>query len=161
MKKLRTILLGVLFFFCGCAKPLTVSDLKSIYFSERTNLNAVIQMLEKDTNVQRIANSWTRPVDLKAVGVSDERVKQYRALLKKARVKDGIEVTGPFKDIDFIYEVRGLAVSGSSRGLCYTHQIKVYNVITNLQAEMDNPTKELPQYEHIEGGWYVFFSFER
>ena len=161
MKIKAGIAIGFIFalpFLSGCSADFSVAELKQEYANHKNELGSIVRMVQTDKIIRRIAPTFSKPEI--GDGIEAARVEEYRQYLRDANVKLGIEVLGTNRDVYFIYQVKGLTVSGNSRGVAFLRFPPESNVTTNLQPVFDNPTNTLILHEKIEGNWYVWFSHD-
>ena len=104
----------------------------------------------------RIDYDWTEPKDLEAIGISDERVAEYRRLFNELGVPRGFYAYGKGDVYYFIASSQGLAVSGSSKSYVWRREPPEYLVNEDIKEHvLKNETSRA--YRHIQGKWYLSF----
>lgn len=85
----------------------------------RADFENLLAMIRDDESggkrLYRIDYDWTEPKDLGALGISDERVREYRSLFPKIGVPLGFYAYGEDDVYMFVASTQGIAVSGTSK----------------------------------------------
>jgi len=116
-------------------------------------------MFLADRELGRVAPDFTRPDDPRTVGVSLERLGEYRKLFNTLGLSNGIE---GYKEKDLIYfraSAQGLAVSGSGKGYAFA-VVRPAVVVHNLDNYRSEDSRSFTAFRHIEGNWYLYLEFE-
>lgn len=104
----------------------------------------------------RIDYDWTEPKELQPIGISDERVSEYRKLFVELGVPRGFNAYGKGDVYYFIASTQGLAVSGSSKSYVWRREPPEYLVNEDTKEHvLKNETSRA--YRHIHGQWYLSF----
>lgn len=162
--RLRICLITVVVITGSCStKHPSDKDLLENFNKYRNELNQLAQMFLADRGLTRVAYDFTRPNNPETIGVTKDRIKQYRSLFSKLDLSAGIDagVDSPEKKkiIWFLSSTKGLSVSGSTKG--YAYSVKSPELIVeNLDTYWSKDGRSFTAYKHIEGNWYVYFDFE-
>src|SRR5438105_1863469 len=106
-----------LWFVAGCdvlLKPPSDRELLGNFERHETALNQVVQMVKANKQLMRVDTDWTDPKDPQTIGVSSDRIEQYRRLLREAHVPRGFLRRGDADGIEFTYWVIGSAISSDT-----------------------------------------------
>lgn len=130
-------------------------DLRKQFERNKSNIVEILGMQEQDSNVVRIAPTFTRLKDdwswpRKDIGISTERWDRYRALFASAGITDGVQNDGEYKW--FFVASKGLSVGSENRG--FVHASKVPSPIVTDFDEC--PKAKGICYIAIESNWYLF-----
>ena len=157
--KASLILLSLLC-LCGCesSHPKDQTLLDNFKKHER-DFEKLITMLRRDKKLQRVDDTWTRPSDPQSIGVSKERIREYRALFSKLSIPRGFYAFHDPERFTFIASTHGLSVSGSAKGYAYLAE-KPDLVVSNLESYWSERGQSFTAYQHIKGNWYLYFDFE-
>src|ERR687886_466493 len=82
----------------------------------KAEFERLLQMFRADKGLGRVAYDFTRPENPRDVGVSRERLREYRDLFGELGLSAGVEGYGEKEVIWFHASTRGLSVTGSSKG---------------------------------------------
>jgi hypothetical protein len=80
----------------------------------------LIAMIREDKGLERVDDDWTRPDDPASIGVSPERIAEYRRLFAEAGIPRGFYSFNDATTIIFMAYASGLSVSGSSKSYVFT-----------------------------------------
>jgi hypothetical protein len=145
----------------GCV-PQNKSDegLIATFQKHRETFEKLHQMITADSNLHRVDYDWTDPGDPASVGVSPERIEEYRHLLQDVGCRRGFCAYPGRPGIYFISAAHGLVVGGGSQGFYYSERTP-NPLVTNTAAYY--PTQQPDSYtvfRHIDGHWYVYFEVD-
>lgn len=156
-------------FLMACSHP-TDQKLLDEFQRHRPELEQLISMFQADKGLGRVGNSFTSPEDPREVGVSPERIAQYRKLCNTVGAKDCIEGydaayygatrSGRSEEKDPIWihvSSQGLAISGSSKGYYYS-AAPAEEIVASLDGVAS--THSRTWLRHIEGKWYLYYDVE-
>jgi hypothetical protein len=139
------------------------ATLQKQWRDHRADLEKLVTMIKADKALQRVAPDFTRPENLSAAGIDENRLKEYRALIKQTGVKSGIEGYNDKSTIWFHVSSLGLSVSGSGKGLAYvegTPETVVSDLDAHiLQAHKDH-AESFSAFQRLEGNWYLYYDDE-
>jgi hypothetical protein len=119
------------------------------HFSRReAAFEQLARMAEEDPQVWRIGSNFTDPDNRAELGLSDQRIAQYRALLRQAGVRVVIHRREP-NYIVFSYWDFGSAISESdSKGFAYSTE-RLEPIVPSLDFRKG--------YRRIHGHWYLYY----
>jgi hypothetical protein len=123
----------------------------------RSTFEELRQMIVADPSLHRVDDDWTDPADPATVGISPERIAEYRRLLTEVGCRRGFERGLATPGIYFISGTKGLAVAGQTKGYCY-FETSPAPIVTNTATYSSPETyEEYEVYRPIEGHWYIYF----
>src|SRR5947209_1854331 len=108
------VMLAFFWLVAGCEvllRPPSDRELLGNFERHETILNQVIQMLKADKKLIRVDTDWTSPKDPQIIGISSDRIEEYRRLLREAHVPRGFLRRGGADGIEFTYWIIGYAIS--------------------------------------------------
>ena len=114
----------------------------------------LVSMIMHDKGLLRVDTDWTLPKDPGAMGVSQNRIGEYRRVMRELGISRGFSADGERKEIKFISTAEGDVTHGSSKGYLYTRI---------SPGELDSDLNEVIKkgdfygYRRIEGDWYLFY----
>jgi len=153
---------GLALLFGGCllsTKHPADAELLKNFQTHQVEFEQLLKMFLADKELGRVAPDFTRPDDPRTVGVSPERLGEYRSLFKTLGLSNGIE---GYKEKDLVYfhsSAQGLAVSGSGKGYAFA-VIRPALVVDNLDNYRSRDSRSFTAFRHIEGNWYLYLDFE-
>jgi hypothetical protein len=123
---------------------------------------ALAEMASADKGLDRVDDSWTIPSDTRSVGVSPERLAQYRRMLGEAGTPRGFQVRrrqDGDNGINFLFWLQGSAVSDDiDKGFAY-RIVPPATVVPTLDSIQPISREGFIAYRHIRGNWYLFYEF--
>ena len=155
---LATILLTSFIASCSSKHP---SDkvLLSEFQSHKAEFDKLLQMFLTDKGLGRVAYSFTRPENLNEIGISEQRLREYRDLFDELSLSAGIEGYDEKEAIWFHASTYGLSVSGSSKGFAYLTKPPQL-VVDSLDGYRSKDGRSFTAFRHIEGNWYLYYDYE-
>jgi hypothetical protein len=131
----------------------------SEFQSHKAQFQQLLEMFQTDKDLGRVAYDFTRPAEPEKLGITQERLKQYRALFTELKLSAGIEGYPPKDSVMFIRSTQGLSVSGSSKGFAFL--LKQPELLVNdLDEYKAKQQRSFTAFRHIEGNWYLYYDFE-
>jgi len=122
-------------------------------------LDTLAKMASADKGLDRVDQDWTMPADTRSVGVSSERLADYRRLLRDAGTPRGFQVSQGQDGIDFLFWLRGSAISDDTdKGFAY-RTTPPPSTVQSLDGIRVDSRNALIAYRHIRGNWYLFYKF--
>lgn len=150
----------------------TDERLIAIFHGNRSEFEALREMIQSDQYLERVAPDFVRPDDYEAARISSERIRDYRRLFSSLRLQGGLTAYSDRNQVvTFIASAVGLGISGSAKG--YEWRATPPEIVadtfhgTRLCGDLDAYVKankgknNLPIgriFRHIEGNWYLFYS---
>lgn len=116
-------------------------------------------MFLEDKGLGRVAYDFTRPERPEEVGVTRERLADYRKLFGNLGLTAGVEGYDEKDMVWFHVSTYGLSVTGSSKGYAYLRE-RPKLVVDNLDTYWSRDGKSFTAFRHIEGDWYLYFDYE-
>jgi hypothetical protein len=121
--------------------------------------DTLIKMASIDKGLNRVDQDWTMPADVRGVGVSSERLADYRRLLHDAGTPRGFQISPDHDGFDFFFWLRGSAISADTdKGFAY-RTTPPPGTVQSLDGIRADSGKELTAYRHIRGNWYLLYRF--
>jgi hypothetical protein len=113
-------------------------------------------MVLDDKRLTRVDEDWTAPEDPTTIGVTAERIAEYRALFKKLGLARGFSAGLDRREIELWASAQGWVAHGSHKGYVYTARVP-----ESLDTDLDQySSRERPLgsgYRRIEGNRYLYF----
>jgi hypothetical protein len=137
------------------------SDVAMLRHFERHEgaFDTLVKMASADKGLDRVDQDWTMPADVRSVGVSSERLADYRRLLRDAGTPRGFQVSKGDDGFDFLFWLRGSAISDDTdKGFAY-RTTPPPNTVQSLDGIRADSRNALIAYRHIRGNWYLFYEF--
>lgn len=135
------------------SQPPSDSKLLSHFERHEATFNQIIQMLQKDKELRRIDENWTSPENPETIGVSPNRLAEYRRILGAVGTPRGFEVQE--NGIHFFYWISGSSVSSTTIvGFAYLPQPPAETV-----PRLSQQTCLGPRYRPIHGRWYLYYQY--
>ena len=119
MKRILPVLAVVVLVLAGgCGRSSHPSDavLLQRFNQNEADFERLLTMLREDRQLQRVDDNWTRPSDPNSIGVSPERIAEYRRLFAKLGIPRGFYAFHDPERFTFLASTFGLSVSGSAKG---------------------------------------------
>jgi hypothetical protein len=143
---------------CSSKHPSDAS-MAANFQSHKTEFEELLQMFKGDKGLGRVAYDFTRPANPGEVGVSPQRLVEYRRLFDRLKLSAGVEGYGDKDQVWFIASTQGLSVSGSSKGFAYLTKPPSLQVV-ELDGYRSADGKSFQAFRHIEGNWYLYLDYE-
>jgi hypothetical protein len=122
-------------------------------------LDTLAKMAGADGGLDRVDQDWTMPADTRSVGVSSERLADYRKLLRDAGTPRGFQVSQGHDGFNFLFWLRGSAISDDTdKGFAY-RTTPPPRTVQSLDGIRTDSRNALIAYRHIRGNWYLFYEF--
>lgn len=143
----------------GCASD-HPSDkaLTENFQSHKAEFDQLLQMFLADEGLSLVDFGWTLPKEPESIGVTQERLEQYRKLFREVNLSKGIHSHKTKGIVWFTASTRGLGISGSGKGYAYATK-RPELVVDDLDNYKSKNGKSFTAYKHIEGNWYLYFDF--
>ena len=127
--------------------------------SHESQFNQLLQMFLSDRGLGRVAYDFTRPANPAEIGISRERVEDYRRRFDELGLSAGIEGYDEKDAVWFHASTQGLSVSGSSKGFAYLLKPPKLQV-ESLDGYQSKDGRSFTAFRHIAGNWYLYYDFE-
>lgn len=111
-------------------------------------------MILEDKGLTRVDVDWTQPNDPTTIGVTPERIAEYRRLFTQLGLARGFSAYR--HDIEFLASCQGWVASGSSKGYLYKAKPPL-TLEDNLDQYSSQERAVGYGYRKIEGSWYLYF----
>jgi hypothetical protein len=125
----------------------------------KAEFEQLLQMFHADKRLSRVARDFTRPANPTEVGITEERLREYRKLFDVLGLSAGIEGYGEKESVFFLASTQGLSVSGSSKGYAYLATPPEL-IVDQLDGYKPPDGKSFSAFRRIEGNWYLHFDYE-
>ena len=153
------ILLVTLLIGCSPSPPPNDDTLLETFRNHRSDFETLANMLIEDTDLQMVARGYTRPDNVYELGISGQRILDYRELLRKLdllsiqRHQEGISLTA--------YAGGALPDDGIYKGYVYFPDGLPARLRSSLVDNLDNlgwnPDHTTSLYRQIDDNWYLWF----
>jgi hypothetical protein len=161
----------VAFALTGCASDPTDDAMIKAFQENRQEFESLKAMVTHDKYLNRVDMDWTDPAVPSTVGVTSERIAEYRRIFQRLGITRGFQAYGDRTEIEFIAHAEGLSVSGHAKSYCWREfpPAETVNSIDALRAKkseeyqkyLDHKTSSFEEhviaYRHIDGNWYLFY----
>jgi len=166
----KTAILVILLPLTGCSQhdPSDAEMLRN-FQQHRAEFEQLREMVSTDAGLQRVDQDWTRPDNPAAIGISAERIAEYRRIFHKLGIPRGFQAYGDRSEIKFIAHAEGLAVAGHAKNYVWSasepdelvdsidqfrvDEMKQYR--DYLEKKSETFQKHWNVYRRIEGNWYL------
>lgn len=132
-------------------------ELINNFYTHRAEFDRLLQMAIEDQELNRVAYNFTRPEDPELIGITQERLNEYRLLFHKLNLEAGIENHN--YRVWFIASSSGLSISGSAKGYIYT-EVHPDLVVEDLDSYDSADGRSFTAYQQIKGNWYLYYDYE-
>jgi hypothetical protein len=154
---------------CGCGGHPSDERLLDVFKDHRSKLEQLVRMFEADRGLGRVGEHFTRPEDPWTVGISFERVVEYRRLCAAVGAPgciEGFDATleefhgpvqglGPARKDPIWIHVSSLSLSISRSAKGFLHSTAPsFEVVANLDDFV--PPRSGTWLRHIDGPWYLY-----
>jgi hypothetical protein len=150
---LTTLLVG-----CSSSPP-SDDALLSIFENHTDDFEALVSMFTEDMVLEKVARNYTWPDNVRELGISRQRIKNYRELLEEAgllsieRCREGILFT--------VYAGGALPDDGVYKGYAYFPGGPSARVCPSLVDDLDDlewsPYQVTSACRQIDENWYLWF----
>lgn len=124
--------------------------------THRAMFEQLRQMIAADPKLQRVGYDWTMPKDPQKIGVSPERIQEYRKLLDQAGCHRGFVVRS--NSIYFYSAAQGIVTSSRDQGFYYSEATPRPIVANTLKYRPGGAVDSWKAFRHIDGNWYICFA---
>lgn len=123
----------------------------------RAAFETLIAMIGADRGLERVDVDWTSPGDPTKIGVSAERIAEYRRIMRRIGVARGFYAFEPRDEISFLAFASGLSIGGVSKGYVWSKAgpSPETPVVDSLDALWASGARRVWHYRHVEGPWYL------
>lgn len=133
-------------------------ELIANFNAHKADFEKLVSMVLEDKDLTRVDDDWTSPRDPQTIGVSPERIAEYRQMFAKLGLPRGFSATVDKTRIEFIASSQGYVTHGSSKGYLYGDKSFSGEVVESLD-EMSLAKRPFGSgCRHIEGKWYLYFN---
>jgi hypothetical protein len=153
-----SLILFALLTGCSSKHPSDQSLLDN-FQTHKAEFNQLLQMFLADKGLGRVAYDFTRPEHPENIGISSDRLQQYRKLFSRLGLSEGIEGYDEKELVWFHASAQGLSVTGSGKGYAYLTKPPPL-IVESLDNYWSKDGKSFTAFRHIEGNWYLYFDYE-
>jgi len=123
----------------------------------RAQIEQLMAMMRSDRVLTRVDDNWTDPEDPTTVGISHERIAEYRRILNTIGFPRGFYYDPKSGRVKFMAWAVGLVVGGAAKSLIYLPEAPPPGpLVADLDAYQRPPEQSyILVYRHIEGPWYL------
>ncbi|MEK7723474.1 MAG: hypothetical protein AAB336_03930 [Acidobacteriota bacterium] len=130
------------------------------FHNNKAEFEKLLLMIQEDEKkvgdrVFRIDKDWFKPKNLDELGISDERIGEYRKVFKQLDIRRGFYAYGKGDFYSFMSSAQGLAVSGSSKGYAWSKEPPKSLTESDLDEYHSQQNANDYIFRHIEGNWYL------
>lgn len=150
-----------LLFLSGCGKDTHPTDavLLENFAKHEAEFEQLLAMLRTDRTLERVDDNWTRPADPMTIGVTPERIAEYRQRFATLGIPRGFYAFHDPERFSLLATAFGLSVGGSAKGYAYLEHSPDL-IIGDLDTYHSDDGRSFTAYRHIHGHWYLFFEYE-
>ena len=125
--------------------------------SNQATFDRLLVMINEDRGLERVDVDWTDPDDPSKIGVSAERIAEYRRMMRRIGVARGFYAFEPRNEISFLAFASGLSINGVSKGYVWSRNRPAADipVVDSLDALWQGGGRHVWSYRHVEGPWYL------
>ena len=120
--------------------------------AHKAEFNTLLEMFRADKGLIYFSRGYTLPENAQSVGVSPERLEQYRRLFSALDL-DGMAAadrqTGSRDEVWFFTSIVG------SRPSTFKHYAYVSRPTKGVIQDLDKEGSKANPYRHVEGSWYL------
>jgi hypothetical protein len=161
-RKLFFGLVGLLLLLTGCSDPfegqphLSDSQLIAAFQTHKPDFERLRTMILEDKGLTRVDDDWTVPTDPQTIGITVQRIAEYRKLFQKLGIARGFSAYEDRHEIEFWASAQGWVAHGSHKGYVYASAIPapILESLDSLAAQKGNVGYG---YKHIEDNWYLSY----
>lgn len=159
MKALYVIFISVLLALglsaCSAPRP-SDAEIIARFQTNRAQIEKLMGMMRSDRVLTRVDDNWTDPADPEAVGISNERIAEYRSILHAIGFPRGFYYDPKSGRVRFLAWSVGLVTGGAAKSVVYSPS----DVPIPLVDDLDTYQPPAGQgyvlaYRRIEGPWYL------
>jgi len=166
------VAVGGILIVLSTAHPASDDRMIANFVGHRAEFEQLLTMIRGDKGLSVVAPEWTEPRDVSTVGVSAERLEQYRSLCERLGLREGIRSYSG--DIEFLYITRSFLTDGTTKGYAWKYtgpdvgDSSSARIVANIDDAVEKWTAEarassphLPHvylYRPIGEHWYLFYN---
>lgn len=141
---------------CGYSKHLSDIELEQRFVSNKVDFLKLAKMLDDDKNIVRLSHENIFYSGSSQNKISEERLREYRNLLRKLKLDIGIHRDNP-SSIRFIASTKGFPISSSEKSFLFST-----NDVSPLVGSLDQIIAidygdRSPIYKKIDDNWYLVY----
>jgi hypothetical protein len=138
----------------------------TLFKQHRAEFEKLRQLIASDKGLVRVAEDFTYPSDPAQVGISMERINEYRKLLANVGCPHGLLAAPARPGIYFYHSTRGLSIGGgSAKGFCYREDPQRLEgnpvFVSDTDAyRAEHRNEHFSAFRRIEGNWYIWLEYD-
>lgn len=147
--------------FFGEEEHRSAKTMSQTFRSHRPGFERLVAMIREDSRkgLERVDHDWTWPENPSSIGVSIERLDEYRRLFRGLGLSRGFSAFNKGIRIELIASSQGLTSAGSSKGYVHcTHPPGL--VVKDLDSYRSPDGRSFVAHQQIEGAWYMYYECE-
>ncbi|HNV68660.1 MAG TPA: hypothetical protein PKO06_03100 [Candidatus Ozemobacteraceae bacterium] len=127
---------------------------------QRRSFETLRAMIASDTGLERVDDTWTSPKDPATIGITPQRIAEYRRLFNHIGTPRGIEAYDPTRSsFRLLASTQGITVSGSGKGYLWSTE-PPSPLLSELDSALASHSKPFFGYRHLEDRWYLFLEID-
>jgi hypothetical protein len=131
------------------------AKLEREFRERRADYESLLELSRADPSCARIAPTW---FDCQGATMPNERLAHYRELFAKLELESGVSHRLSETALYFVRSSRGLAVSGSSKGIAYSEV--PHPTVADTEPASAGTGAPYTVYKHLEGSWYLYYEVD-
>jgi hypothetical protein len=153
----------------GCERDPTDQSIIANFQKHREDFEKLTEMVIHDMKLKRLDMTWSAPADPSTIGITPERVAEYRRIFRELGIRRGFSAYGDRSIIHFVAHAEGLSVAGHAKSYtwCDSTPEELVDSIDRFRIEkseeyrqyLEHKTKSFQKhrnvFRHIEGNWYL------
>jgi hypothetical protein len=140
---------------CDGPRP-SDAELIARFTANRARIETLVAMMQVDRTLTRVDDNSTDPADPATVGISPERIAEYRRLLDEIGFSQGFFYDPQSGGVAFLAWATGFTGSGAAKSVLYRPENPT-PLVDDLDAYRppEGQDHHILAYRHIEGQWYL------
>lgn len=151
-------LFGLLVTSCVNSHPTDEAMIRN-FSAHKRDFQELVTMIQSDRGLRRVDDNWTDPSEPTTIGVTPERIADYRRRFASCGVPRGFYSFQSGSNIEFIATAFGLCTGGSGKGYAYLTTPPTETVpSTDTYRTVRRGAYKV--YRHIEANWYIAYDYD-
>jgi len=131
------------------------------FTAHKAEFQKLVAMIQADRGLRRIDDDWTDPADPSTIGVTPERIVDYRKRLDVCGIPRGFYSFQGGSNITFIATASGLSIGGSGKGYALLSTPPLpSDLVPSTDVYGTNRPGAYRIYRHIEGNWHITYDYD-
>ncbi len=139
---------------CGESGHPSDAAMMDRFNANRAAFERLREMITADRGLLRVSDDGTRPEPHTSIGVTRERLAEYRRLLRAAGATQ-IDISSDRKVVELTASTEGFVTHGSTKGWIFDSAPRRDEVVPELDSMSARGTGS--GLRRIGGDWYLFF----